>query len=213
VTFDDDQIRALPGAHVDDNHKALVGTVGQVWADAAGNPSWVSVNTGLFGLNESLLPLLGAEVTAGRLFTPYDKAQITSAPNLDVNAEQPLDSDGLRELYAHYALTLDENAVTADVDPAAALTEDNGAGDDAAMTRSEERLTVRTEREQTGRVRLRKYIVTEYVTTTVPVRREEIRLEHVPATDAGVDAGGDLAGGVDVGEDEQESSCTPSGRS
>jgi uncharacterized protein DUF2382/PRC-barrel domain protein len=49
-----------------------------------------------------------------------------------------------------------------------------------AMTRSEEQLRVGTERVATTRARLVKYVVTEEVTITVPIRREEIRVEQVP---------------------------------
>ena len=52
---------------------------------------------------------------------------------------------------------------------------------DGAMTRTEEQLRVSTERVVTGRVRLVKYVVTEEVQVTVPIRREEVRLEEVPA--------------------------------
>ena len=38
-----------------------------------------------------------------------------------------------------------------------------------------------------ARVRLRKYIVTEEVQYTVPVRREEVRVEREPITDANID--------------------------
>jgi stress response protein YsnF len=48
------------------------------------------------------------------------------------------------------------------------------------MTRSEERLRVDTERIATTRARLVKYVVTEEVQITVPIRREEIRIEEVP---------------------------------
>ena len=56
------------------------------------------------------------------------------------------------------------------------------------MTRSEERLHVGTESVPAGRARLRKYVVTENVTTTVPVSHEEVRLEREPITDANRDA-------------------------
>jgi len=56
--------------------------------------------------------------------------------------------------------------------------DETGADDD--MIRSEERLTVSTEQEVTGKVRMHKQVVTEYVTVTVPVRHEEVRLETVP---------------------------------
>jgi uncharacterized protein (TIGR02271 family) len=49
---------------------------------------------------------------------------------------------------------------------------------EGAMTRSEEELERRTVRRQRGRVRLRKYVVTEQVQRTIPLRREEIRIEE-----------------------------------
>ena len=52
--------------------------------------------------------------------------------------------------------------------------------DDEAMTRSEEQLVVSTELWETGRARLRKFVVTEDVQITVPIRREGIRLEREP---------------------------------
>ncbi len=51
---------------------------------------------------------------------------------------------------------------------------------DGGMVRSEERLLVGTERIATTRARLVKYVVTEEVQITVPIRREEIRVEEVP---------------------------------
>jgi uncharacterized protein (TIGR02271 family) len=53
---------------------------------------------------------------------------------------------------------------------------------EGAMTRSEEELEVRTVRRQRGRVRLRKYVVTEQVQRTIPLRREEIRIEEAPTS-------------------------------
>jgi stress response protein YsnF len=66
--------------------------------------------------------------------------------------------------------------------PAAAAETPRAADQDAdgAMTRSEEQLRVGTERVVTTRARLVKYVVTEQVTITVPIRREEIRVEQVP---------------------------------
>jgi len=65
------------------------------------------------------------------------------------------------------------------------------------MVRSEEQLRVGTERVAATRVRLVKYVITEEVQITVPIRREEIRVEEVPidAVDDGV--GESLAGTED----------------
>jgi len=69
------------------------------------------------------------------------------------------------------------------------------------MTRSEEELRVGTTQHETGRARLRKHIVTENVTQTVPVQREEVRVEREPITDANRDA---ATSGADLSEEEHE---------
>src|SRR3712207_6418327 len=62
----------------------------------------------------------------------------------------------------------------------------SGPTTDNAMTRSEERLNVGTRSEEVGRARLRKYVVTENVTETVPVSHEEVRVEREPITEANI---------------------------
>src|SRR3712207_4196019 len=69
------------------------------------------------------------------------------------------------------------------------------------MTLSEERLNVGTQRVETGRARLRKYVVSENVTQTVPVTREEVRVEREPITDANV---GNAMDGPAISEEEHE---------
>ncbi len=71
----------------------------------------------------------------------------------------------------------------------------SGPDTDGSMTRSEEQLRVGTEKVETGKARLRKYVVTENVTTTVPVEREVVQLEREPITEENRDqamTGGDL---------------------
>ena len=77
----------------------------------------------------------------------------------------------------------------------------SGPTTDDAMTRSEERLNVGTERQATGRARLRKYVTTENVTQTVPVQREEVRIEREPITDANR---ADAMSGPDISDEEHE---------
>ncbi len=77
----------------------------------------------------------------------------------------------------------------------------SGPETDDAMTRSEERLRVGTQSREAGRARLRKYVVTENVTETVPVSREEVRIEREPITDANI---GDATSGADISEEEHE---------
>jgi uncharacterized protein (TIGR02271 family) len=77
----------------------------------------------------------------------------------------------------------------------------SGPTTDDAMTRSEEELTVGTRQREAGRARLRKYVVTEMVTKTVPVSHEEVRIEREPITDANRT---DALDGPDISEEEHE---------
>ncbi len=77
----------------------------------------------------------------------------------------------------------------------------SGPSTDDAMTRSEERLNVGTRSQETGRARLRKYVTTEQQTVTVPVTREEVRIEREPITEGNVD---EAMSGPDISEEEHE---------
>jgi stress response protein YsnF len=56
---------------------------------------------------------------------------------------------------------------------------------DDAMTRSEEEVHIGKRVRPAERVRLKKYVVTDYVEKKVPVQREEIRLEREPPEEEG----------------------------
>ena len=73
------------------------------------------------------------------------------------------------------------------------------------MTRSEERLDVGTETREVGKARLRKYVVTEQQTQTVPVSHEEVRVEREPITDANRD---EATSGPGFNEEEHEVTLT-----
>ena len=77
----------------------------------------------------------------------------------------------------------------------------SGPTTDEAMTRSEEQLHVGTETREAGRARLRKYVVTENVTTTVPVSHEEVRVVREPITE---ENRGDAMSGGEFTEEEHE---------
>ncbi len=77
----------------------------------------------------------------------------------------------------------------------------SGPTTDDAMTRSEEQLNVSTERREAGKARLRKYVVTENVTRTVPLSHEEVRIEREPITNANR---GDALDGPTFREEEHE---------
>ena len=77
----------------------------------------------------------------------------------------------------------------------------SGPTTDDAMTRSEEHLNVGTQQVEAGRARLRKYVVTEQQTVTVPVSHEEVRVEREPITE---ENRGDAVDGPAISEEEHE---------
>ena len=194
-----------------------IGKIEDIYLDrSSGEPEWVAVKTGLFGSNVSFVPIHGASPAGDDLQVSYEKDQVKDAPN--VNPDGELSPEEERRLYQHYGRsdydewgTDSEDRTEAtygrddrdfDRDDAGTVGRDtSGPTTDDAMTRSEEELAVGTQRRETGRARLRKYVETENVTKTVPVQREEVRVEREPITDANR---GDALDGPEISEEEHE---------
>jgi uncharacterized protein (TIGR02271 family) len=188
-----------------------IGKVDELYHDQeGGQPEWALVNTGLFGTKKTFVPIRSANPSGEDLQVPVSKAQVKDAPRVD--ADQELSEDEERRLFEHYGVPYTtEGSTTAQGAPNTAGGnggEHGGAGHDVsgpntdeAMTRSEEELRVGTTERESGRARLRKYVVTEQVQTTVPVRHEEVRVEREPITDANVD---EAMSGTDISEEEHE---------
>ncbi|MBA2439858.1 MAG: PRC and DUF2382 domain-containing protein [Thermoleophilaceae bacterium] len=177
-----------------------VGKLEEIYMDEdTGKPEWGLVNTGLFGSKSSFVPIEGATSSGDDVQIRHSKDLVKDAPGIEADGQLTQDEEA--KLYSHYGLEYGENrsgsglpegdADHADVDHDGVGHDTSGPTTDDAMTRSEEELSVgKTEREA-GRARLRKYVVTEEVQQTVPVQREEVRLEREPITDANVDSATD----------------------
>jgi uncharacterized protein (TIGR02271 family) len=218
-----------------------IGSVESVYVDdATGEPAFALVNTGLFGLRSSFVPLTDATYEEGTLRLAHSKDKVKDAPNVDPDGH--LSPEEEAEIFRDYGLhggtaertdapgaptTETGTAPTAQPAPTVDTAvpgrtegtegwdatggdaagrgtvghDTSGPTTDDAMTRSEEELRVgKTERE-VGRARLRKHVVTEHVTKTVPVQREEVRVEREPITDENVDR---ATGGPAISEEEHE---------
>lgn len=184
-----------------------VGKVDQVYiSEKTDEPRWVSVKTSLLGSSKSLVPLAGAKHAGDRLDVTVSKSAIKDAPHLDSDgrtseAEEVAllrhygfteDNSGWNQYGKHAKTAKDAGAPTSGGQAANGADQRQTAGRRAAadahdadsLVRSEERLNVGTEREVTGRARLRKYVVTEEQTVTVPVTHEEVEVVREPITDA-----------------------------
>jgi uncharacterized protein (TIGR02271 family) len=194
-----------------------LGTVGEVYLDdETGRPEWATVRTGMFGTKEAFVPLADADISGEDLRVPYAKDTVKNAPH--IGSEGHLSPAEEEELYRYYGIgSGTSGAPAADTTTARTTSTDTTSTDttsrgtvghdtsgpttDDAMTRSEEHLQVGTQRVETGRARLRKYVVTENVTQTVPVSHEEVRLEREPITDGNV---GNALDGPAISEEEHE---------
>ena len=207
-----EEISRIRGADVYGSDGSKIGSAGEVYLDnSTGAPEWVSVKTGLFGTKESFVPLVEAGLTGERVEVPYDKDKVKDAPRIDPDGQ--LSPAEEAELYRYYGVAVqgDDDTSTRRDTTAGETTEARHAAEydttgtdrssDDAMTRSEERLVAGTRTEEAGKARLRKYVVTEEQQVTVPVSREEVRLEREPITDANADR---ARSGPDISEDEHE---------
>src|SRR5215213_6407274 len=189
-----------------DQDAATVGTITAFYLDrATGLPTWALVHTGWFTDAQTFVPLAHAVEADQEIRIPYPKAFIQQAPR--IHAHQELSPDDEVVLSAYYQLDDHRGAVTdrplgdqpavpgpaggstAPAEPARQPTRAAPAGPPVPrlarqgpveVVRSEEELRVGVRRRR-RRLGLRKYVVTEYLTRTIPIRREEVRLEEVPA--------------------------------
>jgi hypothetical protein len=161
-----------------------LGKVTELYLDGESQrPAWAGVKRGLLRAKETIVPLEGAEEVEGRLRVAYDRERVDSAPDVDPDVE--LSEDEERLLHEHYGRE---------------WAPPSGQETDTAMTRSEEEVEMRTRvKRHAERVRLRKVLVQDEVTQTVPVRKEVIRLETEPPPE------GQIESVEDVDDDEQRS--------
>jgi len=80
-----------------------IGSVGEVYLDnESDRPEWLTVKTGMFGTNETFIPLADAQVKGSDIHVLYDKAKVKDAPNID--ADGALNPEEEQELYRYYGL-------------------------------------------------------------------------------------------------------------
>src|SRR5215213_8963146 len=215
ATIDKDRMLRYRGGELCDREGDKIGSIEEIYLDAeTGQPEWALVHTGLFGTKRTFVPLRDADEAEGTLRVPFDNATVKDAPKIDADGQ--LSQREEAELYRHYGMEYSELRSDSGLgetgvgerferdreDEAGTVGRDvSGPTTDDAMTRSEEELRVgKTERE-TGRARLRKYVVADEATETVPVKREEVRVEREPITDANIDR---ATSGPDISEEEHE---------
>ncbi|MCW2714499.1 MAG: photosystem reaction center subunit [Frankiales bacterium] len=178
-----------------DGHK--IGKVVDVYeSTAADTGTFVTVKTGLFGGHASFVPLRDASADGDAIVVPYGKELVRGAPR--VGHDEELTAHEEERLYRHYSLVGDAGQVAASTGTPSVGQDTSGPETDSAMTRSQEHLVVGTQKVESGRARLRKRVVTETETRTVPVSHEELRIQREPIV------GGQALPGARLAEQETE---------
>ncbi len=187
-----------------------IGTVEHFFVDdRTGAPTWAAITTGLFGTRHSIVPAVDAAYVDGGLRLHVTKDAVRAAPHLTGEHLDPSDEAELRRHYGLDTALPATSEVAPRTSPGIPVAAEPGPATgepttaetpipaaaavpppppatpaapavDGGMVRSEERLLVSTETVAATRARLVKYVVTEEVTITVPIRREEFRIEEIP---------------------------------
>jgi uncharacterized protein (TIGR02271 family) len=187
-----------------------IGKISEIYEDpATGKPEWATVSSGLFGTKSNFVPLAGASPAGEDVRAQVTKDQVKEAPGVEADGE--LSEQEEARLFEHYGVPYTQAGSTTAVGqpsgersarfPREESSDTAGRTTDDAMTRSEEELRVGKRQTDSGRARLRKYVVTENVTHTVPVSHEEVRIEREPITDADREQ---AMSGADISEEEHE---------
>jgi uncharacterized protein (TIGR02271 family) len=204
------QLQAWRGHELVDAEGAKIGKIHEIYVDRdTGQPEWLAVSTGMFGTKVSFVPLTGATAQGDRLVSRWSKDRVKEAPNAEADGE--LSQDEEARLYRHYGLSYGEERSSSGLPEGQARGgtdtrtdaghDTSGPNTDSAMTRSEEEMRVGTRREQSGTARLRKWVETEHVSESVPVQREQVRVEREPITEANRGA---ATSGPEISEEEHE---------
>ena len=177
-----------------------IGTVEQVYVnDASGQPDWVTLRTGMFG-KDRFAPLHGSSFSGDNLVLPYSKDVVKDSPSVaDTDHLDADESDALFSYYQQYLGSGDTSRGATDTEYVAGRGKGRAkVGSEGYLTRSEEQLRVGTRQVEAGRAGIRKYVVTEQQTVSVPVSHDEVRVVREPLQP------GDTVEGATIGEDSIE---------
>ncbi len=183
ITLEQLQESMTSGANVLSEEGTVLGTIEQLYIeDVSGNPRWVVVAPHSIGLPSFFVPVQNATRKNNDVVLAYAQAQIHGSPV--ISRKDRILPEEEQQLLRYYSLSV----ATDEPESSQGNTDRRSnafpvENDDAVMTRSEERLLVGTEIHEMERVRLVKRVVTEDVTMTVQIRREELVLERVPVVD------------------------------
>lgn len=96
-------IDRLRGSDLYDQTGSKIGSIGEVYLDDQTNePAFLTVNTGLFGMNETFVPYQSVSRDGDNLVAPFEKSFVKDAPN--IAADGSLTPEEEEEIFRYYQL-------------------------------------------------------------------------------------------------------------
>lgn len=190
------------GYEVIDTSGNKIGSVDHVWVDDATNAlEFIGVKTGWLMGKTHVIPTADAQIDNGTITVPYGQDQVKDAPSFGGNDE--LSPEDENQIYSYYGLDRStapsptglpsgETTDTTDYTGQSSGYTGTGTTDGETLTDegeinvpvSEEELQVGKRQVDAGTVRLRKVVRTEHQEVPVELRREDVEIERVPASEA-----------------------------
>jgi uncharacterized protein (TIGR02271 family) len=195
--FGNRRLEQYIGYDVVDRNGSKIGTLDCLWSDQSGEPAYVGVKTGWFLGKTHVVPAESVEVseTTGRIRLPYEEQRVKDAPTLDADSEMtPERENEVRSFYglgAAAPVAMPQQTAKSTHETTQRRPEATASGrtnratpEQATIQLSEEQLKINKRQVELGGVRLRKVVRTEVVNQPVELRREEVVIERVPASEA-----------------------------
>src|SRR5215204_3308773 len=187
-----------------DQYGERIGPLSDLFVDVNDEPEYVGVETGLPGNRSVLIPaeVISVDDRLRRMVVSHPRSLVETAPSL--GHEDEVTPEFERRVRVHFGLGAEERAgsgalaaepaETRSADPAPDIS--GHEEDDLRVRRSEEEIRVETREREAGEIRVRKRVRTETERHTVPKKRVEVSVEHVPVE------GDEAATAPQIGEEE-----------
>lgn len=100
------------GREMFDRHGDKIGKIDSIYVDqGSGRAEWALVNTGLFGMRSTWVPIGEAVSEPHGVRVPVEKATVKGAPSMDPDSEMSRDEEV--ELFRYYGLSYDDHGADA----------------------------------------------------------------------------------------------------
>src|SRR5215204_5060751 len=187
-----------------DQYGERIGPLSDLFVDENDEPEYVGVETRSPGNRSVLIPAEAITVDdrLRRMVVSHPRSLVVTAPSL--GHEDEVTPEFEQRVRVHYGLEAEdragsgalaaEPAETRSADPAPDIS--GHEEDDLRVRRSEEEIRVETREREAGEIRVRKRVRTETERHTVPKKRVEVSVEHVPVK------GDEAATAPQIGEEE-----------